>query len=146
MKILWRYENAEIIRFYVRYVMIVNTHTTEVVHLCLHTRYHVTWIFTHPILTNIDQLRSIELYKVAYLRMYRHKSEHFKQMHWYKYARELLLRTLTSFIHFTIFDNVVLNVVEIKHCRFTGIYFYFMLSYYVFQEHWFNSQYIFFKF
>jgi len=42
-------ENAGIIRFYVRYVMIVNNNRTKVVHFCLHTRYHVTCIFTHPI-------------------------------------------------------------------------------------------------
>jgi len=34
---------------------------------CLHTRYHVTCILTHPISKNIDQLRSIELYRETYL-------------------------------------------------------------------------------
>jgi len=62
-------ENAGIIRFYVRYVMVVNNNKTKVVHFCLHTRYHVTCIFTHPISKNIDQLRSIELYRETYLRM-----------------------------------------------------------------------------
>jgi len=49
-KFMWRHENAEIIRFNVRYVMIVNNNKTKVVYLCLHTRYHVTCIFTHPML------------------------------------------------------------------------------------------------
>jgi len=48
---------------------IVNNNKTKVVKFCLHTRYHVTCFFTHPISKNIDQLRSIELYRKTYLRM-----------------------------------------------------------------------------
>jgi len=33
----------------------------------LHTRYHVTCIYTHPISKNIDQLRSIEFYSETYV-------------------------------------------------------------------------------
>ena len=78
MKTLWRHENAGIIGFKVRKVIIVINNKTKVVLFCLHTRYHFTWIFTHPISKNIDQLRSIELFrkimcvcnKIAYSSMY----------------------------------------------------------------------------
>ena len=54
---------GNIIRLYERYVMIVNNNKTKEVHFCSHTLYQVTYIFTHPISKNIDQLRSIELYR-----------------------------------------------------------------------------------
>jgi len=69
MKTLWRHENAGIIGFWVRNVIIVNNNKTKVVLFCLHTRYHFTWIFTHPISKNIDQFSSIELHRETYLRM-----------------------------------------------------------------------------
>jgi len=43
--------------------LMVNNNKTKVVHFCLHTRYHVSES------KNIDQLRSIELYRETYLRI-----------------------------------------------------------------------------
>ena len=40
MKTLWRHENAGIIGFVVRNVIIVNNSKTKVVPFCLHTQYH----------------------------------------------------------------------------------------------------------
>ena len=69
MKTLWRHENAGLIRLDVRYVINCKQYQNEISSFCLHTRYHVTCICTHPISKNIDQLRSIELYRETYLLM-----------------------------------------------------------------------------
>jgi len=67
MKTLRRHENAGIIGFLVRNVIIVNNNKPKVV-LFFFT-HPISLHVTHPISKNIDQLKSIEFYRETYLRM-----------------------------------------------------------------------------